>query len=72
MLRMFKDFFAPADRSSLMAPEKDFERLMDRVEEDEMDLLRLENQVHEEFYGINEEVKSISKGVDRTVEKTAS
>ena len=50
----------------------EFDELMQKVDEDELDLTKLENHVREEFDEIGGDVEKISKEVDEVVEEKSA
>ena len=69
-MSIFQKVFPISDHQGLTPAEEDFDRLLERVEADEMDLDKLENRVREEFDGIGGETKNIIQEVDRAIGKT--
>lgn len=52
--------FTSKDEQKLIAAESDFDKLMKKVDDDELDLAKLENHVREEFDEIGGDVEKKS------------
>lgn len=68
MMSIIHRMFAVSEQQGMALAEENYDRLLERVEADEMDLVSLENRIHDEFERIEGDVKNISKEVDRAVE----
>lgn len=68
LLKLFKS----KDEKELAVAANEFDELMQRVDEDEVVLEKLEKHVREEVAKIREDVKRVSKGVDDIVGKEAA
>lgn len=64
-----KNMFRTKDEKELSVVENDFDELMTKVDEDEMDLVKLEKHVRKEFDEIKEDIQSLGKDVDEVVDK---
>lgn len=72
MFEKIKKLFQSKDDQKLIAAESDFDELMQKVDEDELDLTKLENHIREEFDEIGGDVEKINKEVDEVVEKKSA
>ncbi len=68
MLERLKAIFKNRKNSKLSAAETDFDDLMKKVDEDELELDKLETQVRKEFNEIGGGVDEIKRGVDETLQ----
>lgn len=67
MFKRFKSFFRTKDEKEQKLAQNDFDELMKKVDDDDLDLTRLEHHVREEFDGIGEDVEAIQKEVDEVI-----
>ena len=71
MFAILKQLFKTKDEKKLDEATEEFDVLM-AVEEDEVDLAKLDGHVRAEFEEINEQVEKDKKGVDDAVDKKAA
>lgn len=71
MIAKLKQLFKTKDEKKLDEATEEFDVLM-AVEEDEVDLAKLDGHVRAEFEEINEQVKIDKEGVDKAVGKKAA
>ena len=67
MIELFKDLFRNGGHGQVIAPDKNYERLMENMRDDEAALLGVEQMVHDEFRDLGEDVQNIGEGVDKIV-----
>lgn len=67
MISLIQKISAISDHQGVTSTEEDFDRLVEKVEADEMELILLESQIHDEFEVIEGDIKKMSTEVDRAV-----
>ncbi|MBN2306911.1 hypothetical protein JXD20_02905 [Candidatus Peregrinibacteria bacterium] len=67
MFKKLKQLFTSKAEKELLAAEKDFDKLLHTISEEEAGLDTLEKQVREEFEEIDDDVEKISRKVDEVV-----
>lgn len=68
MLQKVKDWIGlKKKKQDLERAEGDFDELMQRVDDDEIDLSKLEGHMRAEWDDVHKEVESVRRGVDETV-----
>ena len=69
MLKSFKELLRSKDDKELILAEENFDELMKLVEEDEIDLAKLEKHVREEFEDIKEDMEEMSEKITKMDQK---
>ncbi len=69
MFARLKSLFRSKDARELDAATNNFDELMKMVDEDQLDLKKLERHVQDEFNEIEEGLEGIREGVDKVVKK---
>lgn len=68
MISIIQKISAVSDHQGVTSAEEDFDRLLEKVEADEMELILLESRIHDEFEIIEGDIKKVSEEVDRAVQ----
>ena len=72
MFDKLRTLFTNKDDRQLREAKDSFDKLMEKVDEDQLDIDRVKRHVEAEFDGIGREIDGIRRGVDETINNKAA